>query len=164
MLLSDLDGVLSIAAQVHPSFPEDRCVFEERQRLYPAGCHVLDRGDGSLGAYALSHPGLWLEVPSLNSLLGALPGVPTCYYFHDLALVPEARAQGYAQELTLRIEACARACGQDRIAGVSVNQSLGFWLKQGFAVVDPLPEALRAKLLSYEAAARYLVRNVPPAA
>src|SRR5450830_264049 len=43
MQISDLRGVLAVADEVHPAFPEDATVFEERLRLYPAGCLVFSQ-------------------------------------------------------------------------------------------------------------------------
>lgn len=151
----DLARVLDIANQVHPGFPEDPCVFLERLQLFPKGCHVLVDGRDLPCAYGLSHPWLWENVPALNSLLGTLPPVPTCYYFHDMAMLPSARGQGYAQSGIQRIQNAARDASQSRIAGVAVNNSYGFWLKQGFHEHE-VP-ALRAKLHSYEVAAKYMV-------
>jgi ribosomal protein S18 acetylase RimI-like enzyme len=42
MTLADLPALLAIADVVHPDYPEDPAVFEERLALFPAGCWVLE--------------------------------------------------------------------------------------------------------------------------
>jgi GNAT superfamily N-acetyltransferase len=39
---SDLPALLAVADAVHPNYPEDAAVFEERLALFPAGCLVLE--------------------------------------------------------------------------------------------------------------------------
>jgi hypothetical protein len=90
MLASDISAAHALSGIVHPGFPEDRAVFEERLRLYPAGCYVL-ASDDTLKGYALSHPYVTDCAPALNTLLGALPENCDTYYFHDIAILPEAR-------------------------------------------------------------------------
>ncbi len=42
MLATDLPELLGVADVVHPSYPEDPAVFEERLALFPGGCWVLE--------------------------------------------------------------------------------------------------------------------------
>jgi ribosomal protein S18 acetylase RimI-like enzyme len=42
MVLADLPALLDIADIVHSTYPEDAAVFEERLKLFPAGCLVLE--------------------------------------------------------------------------------------------------------------------------
>jgi hypothetical protein len=53
---SDLHAIVLITAWVHPAFPEDESVFEERLTLYPAGVHVLEE-NSEIRGYIISH--LW---------------------------------------------------------------------------------------------------------
>lgn len=151
----DLPAVETIAAAVHPAFPEDVAVFAERQRLYPDGTRLLELG-GVPSGYILSHPWRFKTLPELNSLLGAIPGDADTYYLHDLALLPAARGTGAAAMIVGDILRHARAGGFPSISLVAVNGSLPFWYKHGFRAVAA-PE-LAGKLGSYEEAARFMVK------
>lgn len=153
----DLGAVEAIAAVVHPDFFEAPEVFAERQRLYPAGTHLLEIG-GRPAGYMLSHPFRLNSLPALNALLGVLPDGADTYYLHDLALLPEARGTGAAGAIVRTLAAHAGAAGFASMSLVAVNGSLGFWRKQGFAIADA--PALADKLTSYEAAARYMIRSL----
>ncbi len=152
----DLPEVEAIAAKVHPDFPEDMVVFAERQRLYPDGARLLEL-DGVPAGYVLSHPWHLGALPALNALLGAIPEDADTFYLHDLALLPRARGTGAAAMIVGDMLRHARASGLPSASLVAVNGSLPFWYKHGFRAIKA-PE-LEAKLGSYEAAARYMVKR-----
>ncbi len=145
---ADLAAVNRIADLVHPDFPEAAEIPAERLRLYPAGCLVLDRNGEALG-YAVSHPWHAGKPPALDTLLGALPEIPTHYYVHDLALLPAARGTGAAHKAVVQLIAVAAQAGLARMTLVAVNNSSGFWQRQGFRAVGPAP-------VSYGADARVM--------
>jgi ribosomal protein S18 acetylase RimI-like enzyme len=153
----DLPAVEAIADKVHPDFFEAPEVLAERQRLYPAGCYLLEVGDRPAG-YVLSHPWRLGSLPALNSLIGALPDPADTYYIHDLALLPLARRLGAASHIVQSLEKHARALGAATLSLVAVNHSQGFWERQGLVVTER--EELYGKLLSYEADARYMVKRL----
>jgi GNAT superfamily N-acetyltransferase len=157
MTAADLPAVAAIADVVHVAHPEDTAVFAERLRLYAAGCRVLDGGGQALG-YVLSHPGRFAEPPPLDTRLGALPEPATTYYVHDLALLPEARGSGAGSVVVGDLVRLARAAELANLSLVAVNDSAGFWRRQGFRpVADP---GLDAKLASYGGGAQFMVRDV----
>ncbi len=153
MTAADLAAVSRIAAVVHPDFPEDDAVFAERRELCPNGCRVLVHGD-DLAGYVVSHPWMAGCCPPLNALLGALPDTADTFYIHDLALLPVARGSGAASAIVDHLRATARDAGFHRLGLVAVNNSAGFWRRQGFESVDG--PGLDAKLASYGAGARYM--------
>ena len=157
MTAADLPALLAVADKVHPTYPEDAAVFEERLDLFPAGCLVLDQG-GSLIGYILSHPWTYAAPPALNSLLGALPAPPTTYYIHDIALLPEARGTGAANAVVAQLIKLAESLRLPNLCLVAVNNSIAFWQRHGFALT-PIP-ALDPKLRSYDEAARFMVRPI----
>ena len=158
MAPADLPAVMAIAAVVHPDYPEDEAVFAERLRLAPEGCHVLAAGDGALQGYLISHPWPAGTAPALNSLLGEIPLGVVNWYLHDLALLPSGRGGGAAGEIVVEIARHAAETGYTSLALVAVNDSTGFWRRQGFREVhDP---ALDRKLASYDDAARYMRREL----
>lgn len=158
MALADLPAVMAIAAVVHPDYPEDEAVFVERLRLAPEGCHVLAAGDGALQGYLVSHPWPVGVVPALNSLLGDIPQDVANWYLHDLALLSSGRGSGAAGAIVAEIARHAAESGHTSLTLVAVNDSTGFWRRQGFHEVhDP---ALDRKLASYDDAARYMCREL----
>ncbi|MCQ4161332.1 GNAT family N-acetyltransferase [Roseomonas sp. GC11] len=152
MRAADLPAVLAIADQVHTGYPEDAAVLAERQRLFPAGCWLLEGEGAAPWGYALSHPWHARRPPPLNTPLGALPEAPGCFYIHDVALLPAARGQGAAGRLMPLLRMAAGSL--PGMALVAVHGSVPFWQRQGFRVVEA-PE-LAAKLASYGQDARYM--------
>jgi GNAT superfamily N-acetyltransferase len=157
MTPADLADVMAIAAQVHPAYPEEQAVFAERLLLSPEGCLCLADGTTPTG-YIVSHRWRLGEPPELNTLLGAIPGDASSWYIHDLALLPVARGRGAAEQIVGRLADLARAMRCSSLSLVAVNQSLGFWERQGFQPVRDA--ALDRKLASYDAAACYMVREL----
>lgn len=152
----DLGAVEAIAEVVHENFYEAPAVLAEKRSLYPNGAHILEIGERPVG-YVLSHPWKRDAIPALNTLLGAIPPDADTFYIHDLALLPVARRIGAAQFIVGALAKHAQARGFATMSLVAVNGSEGFWARQGF-VARNLPE-LTGKLLSYEAGARYMVRE-----
>lgn len=146
MLAADIAPAHALSEIIHPGYPEERAVFAERQRLYPAGCFVLAAEDGLKG-YALSHPYAKDRVPALNSLLGGLPARCDTYYLHDIALLPTARGGGAGETIVAILKKHARAAGFDTLSLVAVNDSGPFWERLGFAAREA--GALAGTLASY---------------
>ncbi|RYE34030.1 MAG: GNAT family N-acetyltransferase [Hyphomicrobiales bacterium] len=158
MAPADLPAVMAIAAVVHPGYPEDEAVFAERLRLAPQGCYVLGGEGCALRGYLVSHPWPAGIVPALNSLLGEIPEGVSNWYIHDLALLPAGRGSGAAGTIVAAIADQATERGYRSLALVAVNDSTGFWQRQGFREAhDP---ALDRKLSSYDDAARYMRREL----
>lgn len=155
MAAADLDGVVAVAATAFPDHPEGRACFAERLALAPDTCLVLAEGARILG-YLIAYPWPLGAVPPLDTLLGALPERRDSWYLHDLALLPETRGQGLARAGLGRLFA---QVGTAPIGLVSVNGSADFWTGHGFVA----QEGLAAKLASYGAGARYMVRGAPSA-
>ena len=153
----DLEHVHKIADTVHPDFYEAPEVLAERQQLYRNGCYLLELGDRPAG-YVLSHPWRYGSLPALNALLGELPADADTYYIHDLALLPVTRRVGAASSIVAALTKHAEAEGYPTMTLVAVNGSLPFWERHGFMVAD-IPE-LYGKLLTYDAAARYMVKRL----
>lgn len=154
---ADLAHVSTIAAGVHPGFPEDDAVFEERLHLCPDGCWLL-AADGYVAGYVFSHPVLLGSVPPLNSLLGRLAPDADSFYIHDLALLPVARGSGAAPRIIEKLVNHATVNQFATMSLVAVNSSQRFWEKRGFVLSDR-PD-LAAKLRTYEDAARFMIRKL----
>ena len=157
MQASDLEAVAAIERIVHPQFaPEGVPILGERQRLWPAGCSVLE-ASGRVVGYLVGYPWLADAPPALGSELGRLPAAPTSYYIHDLALLPEARGAGLAASAVVAAIDTAGALNLPELSLVAVHSSAAFWQRFGFEVQD-VP-TLTAKLASFGTDARYMVRR-----
>lgn len=158
MAPDDLGYVTTLAARVHPDYPEDASIFAERQRLAPTGCLSLIV-NGQLGGYLISHPWRGLISPPLNTLLESLPAPPDQWYIHDLVVAPEERGKGHAQTGIALAEDAARKAGLRTLTLTSTRHALQFWARQGFT-----PETVSAEeqavLASYDPEASLLSRPV----
>ena len=166
MRADDLPAVNKIAGLVHPDFPERPEIFAERLALAPEGCLLLVPGHVAQG-YCISHPWRAFQPPPLDTLLRQVPAAPATWYIHDVAILPELRGAGFGQAVTAILADKAAAAGLAELSLVAVNGSAPFWQRQGFETVAR-PD-LDAKLASYGAGARYMVRpltassDLPPA-
>lgn len=157
MTSADLARVEELAALIHPDYPEEAAVFAERLGLFGEGCLVLER-QGVVQGYLLSHPWTGAGPPSLNTLLGALPALPSLYYLHDLALAPAMRGSGAAPAAVEAALAVASRHGFGQLALVAVNGADRFWRRSGFTPVDDA--ALQAAARRYDPQALYMARDV----
>ncbi|MCC7251382.1 GNAT family N-acetyltransferase [Hyphomicrobium sp.] len=157
MTTADMPAVCAVGDGIHVAYPEDKAVFVERLRLYPAGCVALEL-DSKLAGYAITHPWRYAEPPALNVMLDALPERATTYYIHDIALLPETRGSGAGSAIVNAVIAHAETIGVSNVSLVAVNGSVPFWSRFGFAVTEE--PKVTAKLLTYDADARFMVRTL----
>ena len=154
----DIAAVVDVARLSFPDHFEDRACFENRLALYPRGCFVLASGEGPARGYLIAYPWKAESAPPLNMVIEGLPAEPDLIYLHDLALHPEARGGGVTGVIVERLAQQATEDGSPAIALVAVNDAVGFWSRHGF-VEKPSP-AMAAKLASYGADARYMIRRL----
>ncbi len=153
----DLGAIQSVAAEVHPAYPEEGAVFAERLALYPRGCFVLEQ-EGKILGYVVSHPWKAYDPPSLNTLIGAIPSPPGTYYLHDIALLSAVRGKGYGDTIFRRLLAEATDVGLTTISLVAVNGTTSLWARYGFSEVADT--ALGKIIASYGSDAAFMVRNL----
>lgn len=158
MTAADIQTVDAIGEIVHPDFPEDIAVMENRFALFPAGCFVADTSGTAIG-YAISHPSVIGRPAPLNHVLPALDAAADCLFLHDIALTEAARGLGLGRSLVQELKAVARRTGFARLGLVSVNNSRAFWTAQGFTIFVG-DDILTTKLASYEPDARYMIQDV----
>jgi len=157
MTADDLDAVVAIAAIGFPDHFEGRDCFASRLSVFPDGCFILDSEAGVKG-YLITYPWTAEGAPVLNRRIDALPEDAGVLYLHDLALHPDVRGEGWSRSAMEAVMALA-ACGDwPFVALVAVNEAVGFWQGHGFEVQQT--PAMAAKLASYGADARYMVRPV----
>lgn len=155
---NDIASLVRVADKIHPDLPESDEVFEERVKLFPDGCLGLsEEGSNKLHGYIISHPIPHRQPPALDQLLGAIPQDADQYYIHDVAVLPELRGSGFAQDGVKRILAVAE---QFKTVGlVSVYGTASFWGRFGFKAPQAVDQVLEEKLASFGGEARYLERS-----
>lgn len=161
MSVSDIDGVLRVADEVHKDLPESGQVFAERAKLFPDGCLVLVEENDSdstevICGYAISHPIHNGQPPALDSLLGEVSPDADQYYIHDLAILPKLRGRGLAEECISNLLTVAKRYPTTCL--VSVYGTTRFWGRFGFAP-EPVDTVLSEKLRDYGKDAAYLLRQ-----
>ena len=152
MSVSDIEGLMRVADEVHPDLPEGDNVFTERVKLFPEGCLVLIEGDEVCG-YAISHPIRHRQPPALSSLLGEIAPDANQYYIHDVAIIPRLRGRGLAAECICKLLMVAKRYRTTCL--VSVYGTAPFWGRFGF-VPEPVDAVLAEKLRNYGDDATYL--------
>jgi GNAT superfamily N-acetyltransferase len=150
---ADIDTVDALAKIIHPKFPEEREVFQEKSSLYPKGCFMCEE-DGKCVGYAITHPWPYEAAPPLDEPLGSVPPDGDAYYFHDIALLEEFRGKGRGLKIIAQIKDEVRGAGYKTAGMVAVNMTMSTWAKVGFYVKD-VP-ALREKVKAYEECAAYM--------
>ena len=153
---TDIDAVVEVARLSFPDHFEGRPCFENRLALYPRGCFVLANGHGAARGYLIAYPWRAESAPPLNTVIEGLPAEPALIYLHDLALHPAARGGGVTGPIIERLAEQAAEDSWPAIALVAVNDAVSFWSRHGF--VEQPAEAMAAKLASYGADARYMLR------
>lgn len=154
----DIDAVVEVARLSFPDHFEARACFENRLALYPRGCFVLSAGDDPAKGYLIAYPWRIGGAPPLNTVVEGLPADPDLIYLHDLALHPDVRGGGVTRAVVERLAEQAAEDGWPAIALVAVNDAVAFWSRLGF--VEQPSETLAAKLASYGADARYMIRDL----
>ncbi|KAL8958270.1 MAG: hypothetical protein Q9193_004641 [Seirophora villosa] len=159
MSANDIESLVRVANKIHPDLPESDQVFAERVTLFPAGCLALVEDDGGgdeLCGYVISHPIRCRQPPALDSLLGEIASDADQYYIHDLAILPEVRGRGLAQQCMEKLFAIAKRYMTTSI--ISVYGTATFWGRFGF-VVEEIDGGLKMKVLVYGDDATYLERK-----
>lgn len=158
MLHTDLPAVEMLADEAHPGLPEAMAVYEERLKLFPAGCFVLEE-DGRAEGYLISHPIRRDEPPALDSLLGQIVEDADMYYIHDIVVSNRLRGRGYAATGVSQALSTAARDGYQRLCLISVYGTATFWGRHGFQKQEPT-NAMADKLRGYGSDAVYMVRQL----
>lgn len=159
MTLDDVQSVIHVANLVHPSLPESRGVFQERVKLFPAGCMVLEEdGHQQICGYAISHPIRRHHPPTLDSFLGRISPEADQYYIHDVAVLDSFRGRGLADQVVRQLLGVAESLQYETACLISVYGTSSFWGRFGFVPVLINGDMIQ-KLQEYGADAVYLVRT-----
>ncbi len=159
LTLRDLAPALGIQAEAYPPFlVEDEAAFASRITLARSHCFAAKRG-GQLVGYILAHAWPRQSPPAVGTML--VDGQPAeILYIHDLAIAAAGRGLDLGRRLVGHAFEAAARDGLDRAELIAVEGAAAYWRTLGFHEEPPTP-ALAAKLATYGAAARWMVRAIP---
>lgn len=159
MTVADLPAVIRVQAEAYVA---ELCETPEiiAYRLSTAP-HTAWVADSPLGvcAYLVGYQSELGKVTPWGSNFKHKPD-STTFYLHDLALGFNAKGMGLGQTLVSTALTTMRERGAQQAALVSVQDSLGFWQKLGFAEFAELAELERNQLDSYALPAVYMTRDL----
>lgn len=159
MMPVDLPAVMQVQAEAYvPELCESQEIIAARLSTAPDTAWVADSPLG-ICAYLVGYQSELGKVTPWDSEFEHQPQ-STTFYLHDLALGKNAKGMGLGQSLVNSAMAQMRERGAQQAALVSVQDSLGFWQKLGFAEFVELAEAERNQLDSYALPAVYMTRDL----
>ncbi len=147
---ADLAAVVKIQSDAYSGhFLESGEVIAQRFAISPLTSWVAER-DGQVCAYLV---GYWSKVGKISPLNAPFKLIDNadCLYLHDLALFNAVQGYGLAKLLIKAAIDCVIVNSVGAIALISVQNSVDFWCKAGFAEYDYLDEEQRTNLLTYVA-------------
>lgn len=159
MRTDDLDAVLAIQLACYgAAFVEDGALIARRLAAAPHTAWVAQQR-GRVGAYLAAYPSRLGRITPLNGDFEPAPDADTLY-LHDLAVDPAFGGQGLGPALVRHALAQTPAAWR-HCALVSVQSSLAFWQRLGYAQTEPGDLRQRRHLASYPGPAYYMVRRLP---
>lgn len=159
MQVTDIPAVLMIQEQAYvDEILESAEVIEERLHIAPETAWVAETEAG-VQAYLVTYP----------SRLGALTAWgenfqcahdADCLYLHDLAVATAAGGCGLGQALIAVATHYAEEKGYGFSSLISVQNSVGFWQRRGYGVVENLSPAQQLLLATYTGPAYYMSKTI----
>lgn len=153
----DVAAVMALQTLCYtPELWENEATIASRLALAPNDAWVAEDALG-VCAYLFAYRSMRGHLTALDGPFSP-DAQGDCYYLHDLAVLPRMKGQGVGPALVQQALAAAKAQGIAFSALVSVQDSLGFWTRQGYQVQTlNEPQAL-AHLASYAVPAHYMLK------
>lgn len=159
MRAADLDAVLAVQLACYGAgFVEDGALIARRLAAAPYTGWVVEH-EGGVRAYLAGYPSV---VGKLTPLHGEfeMAQQPDSLYLHDLAVHPGASGLGLGPLLVRHAWAHALQAGWRQSTLVSVQSSVGFWERQGYAAALPDGPQQQARLATYPGESVYMIRRL----
>lgn len=157
MAEQDIPAVLAIQAECYASeLLESAEIIRQRLLAFPELAWLAEDAAG-VCAYLFGYRSRAGKVTPLGGAFAA-PDDADCLYLHDLAVAARAAGRGIGPALVQRLLDQGRAARLRYSALVSVQDSQGFWRRQGYAEQAALDAEQRANLASYGVPALYMVK------
>ena len=156
---ADVPAVLTIQAECYQTgIIEDEASIRARLEASPDSAWVAEDANGA-AAYLVAYRS---DVGKVTPLGGAfvIPKEARSLYLHDLAVSGRAKSSGIGVALIHLACAKAQTEGLEYSSLVSVQGSITYWKKHGYAVVEVLDPDQRAHLNTYGAHVFYMVRRL----
>lgn len=127
--------IAKIQAEVYYQIePESLEVLQSKWLRSPESCFVYEKSAKVLG-YLLAHSWSREMPPKLYQPLPA-DTEGSILFLHDLAISSAATGEGLGKKMVSHLLKIAKRSGFQQLRLVSVQDSLGFWQKQGFIPVE----------------------------
>jgi len=155
----DLDAVLAVQLACYGAgFVEDGGLIARRLAAAPHTGWVVEY-KGRVQAYLVGYPS---TVGKLTPLHGEfeVAAEADSLYLHDLAVHPDASGLGLGPRLVRHAWAYAAGAGWLHSTLVSVQSSVGFWERQGYAPAQPANAGQQARLATYPGDSVYMSRRL----
>jgi len=159
MRADDLDAVLAIQLACYGAgFVEDGALIARRLAATPETGWVAGHA-GEVKAYLAAYPSVAGKLTALHGEFEVAPDADTLY-LHDLAVHPAASGLGLGPRLVRHAWDHATKAGWGQSTLVSVQASVGFWERQGYAAMQPADRAQQARLATYPGTSVYMARRL----
>jgi ribosomal protein S18 acetylase RimI-like enzyme len=130
MTLADLPAIDEMQRVAFiPELWEDMSLFQGILEKYDRSSFAAHK-NGVLLGYLLTHPSR-ITRDDFENGCEELSGDEDSLYIHDLCIHPNGRGAGIAKLLLQNLEEFAKENGFSRFAGIAVQNTDDFWLKQG---------------------------------
>jgi len=163
MATTDIDAVLAIQADAYSDdVIEEATVIAARLTTAPDTAWVAQNKEG-VQAYLVTYPSRLGSLTALGANFQCAAN-PDCLYLHDLAVASAANGAGMGQALIHEAIRYAEGQGYPFSALISVQNSVRFWQRHGYCVVENLSQPQQALLSTYTGPAYYMsraLRNAP---
>lgn len=161
LVATDLPAVLEIQLACYGAgFVEEAALIARRLSVAPRTAWAAEHA-GRVRAYLMAYPSRRGQLTALHGEFEPA-AQPDTLYLHDLAVHPRSHGLRLGPRLVEHALAWGRANGWAHAALVSVQDSLGFWRRHGFAEA-PLGQAeQRARFATYPGPALYMLRSPAP--
>lgn len=159
MRADDLQAVLAVQLACYGAgFVEDGALIARRLAAAPHTGWVVERA-GAVQAYLAAYPSVLGKLTPLHGEFEVAPAA-NALYLHDLAVHPSAAGLGLGPQLVRHAWAHAMQAGWAHSTLVSVQASVGFWVRQGYAATTPAGDEQQARLATYPGDAVYMARRL----
>ena len=150
---ADLPGLARVQRACYGEGLVESAEVFARRLTSPANCSLVIEQDGRVLAYLAAYRSVLAKVTPLHGGFEPAPA-PDTLYLHDLAVLPDCAGRGLAQSLLAALR--AQGAGLRHSALVSVQGSLAYWQRRGYAEHQLHDAVQRQRLASYGVQAVYM--------
>ncbi|SKA23349.1 Acetyltransferase (GNAT) family protein [Trichlorobacter thiogenes] len=159
MTQEDVHSVFQVQAECYVSVAlEDESTMRTRLVGAPDTAWVAEDNEG-VGAYLVAYRSIIGKVTPLGGCFD-IPDNAESLYLHDLAVSDRMKGHGIGSALVRH--ACDRALqkGLTYSSLVSVQDSMGFWIRHGFKIFDLLDPVQLSNLKTYGELSVYMIKEI----